>query len=335
MWQVADFPPPEPESDASEHPGAGAATPALSRPRHGLTAWAVSVVVTSAAIVLFRATDTALKIEPFLAMAALPVFLLCLHVVYTYLRPDRRIGAVTGGLAVVIWAGLVAGVSALAALRSDAPLIDDFLAHTDAAFGIDTPALVAWVAHHPPAGMVLAIIYATTVPMVFVAVIVSGCMGREARMWQACFVFASSANLCVLLSAFLPAIDAIIHFGTPPDILALLPDGAGRFHASIFEAYRSGALTAVDSRHLQGVVTFPSFHAIMALLTAYALHDIRILSPFAWLWSGLVVLSTIPIGGHYAVDLLAGGVVWGILTMAFRMRLAPSRPPSAAIKRMS
>jgi membrane-associated phospholipid phosphatase len=94
-------------------------------------------------------------------------------------------------------------------------------------------------------------------------------------------------------------------------------------------------LTAVDSRHLQGVVTFPSFHAIMALLTAYALHDIRILSPFAWLWSGLVVLSTIPIGGHYAVDLLAGGVVWGILTMAFRMRPAPSRPPSAAIKRMN
>ena len=201
--------------------------PASSQSGPRPAAWTTCVLMTIAAFALLRATDTGLEIGGFLATAALVLTLVVVHLVYTWRRPDALISAATGGLAVLIWAGVVAGVTALAALRTGAPLIDSSLAHTDAVLGLDTPALVAWVARHPPLGMVLAIVYGSTVPMVFAAVLLLAATHREARMWQTCIVFAGSAGFCTLVSAFLPAIGAVIHYETPPEILAMLPAGAG------------------------------------------------------------------------------------------------------------
>ncbi|HET7576567.1 MAG TPA: hypothetical protein VFK19_08400 [Sphingomicrobium sp.] len=35
-------------------------------------------------------------------------------------------------------------------------------------------------------------------------------------------------------------------------------------------------------------------------------------------WQGLVILSTIPIGGHYVIDLMAGSVCWAAAHMFWR-----------------
>ncbi len=162
--------------------------------------------------------------------------------------------------------------------------------------------------------------------MVFAAILILAVTGRESRMWQSCCVFAGAGGFYALLSAFLPAIAAFAHYGEPSDILAMLPSGAGLFHLPIVEAYRSQALDTVDIRYLQGVVTFPSFHAVMALLAAYALQDVRGLAAPAWIWGGLIIVSTIPVGGHYAIDLLAGGALWASLTLLVQGRVRPAWP---------
>jgi membrane-associated phospholipid phosphatase len=151
-------------------------------------------------------------------------------------------------------------------------------------------------------------------------------------MWELCFTFAGSAVVCAFLSALVPAIGAFAYYGVPPDVLARLPPGAGRFHLLIFEEYRSGALDTVDLRQLEGVVTFPSFHAAMALMTAHAVRDMRWLFRLLSVWSGVILISTIPIGGHYAVDLLAGAVVWAAFAFSrqnpsYKLQAAPSSLP--------
>ena len=107
-----------------------------------------------------------------------------------------------------------------------------------------------------------------------------------------------------------------------PGVLALLPAGAGRYYLPVFDAYRSGVLMTADIRHVDGVVSFPSFHAAMALMTAHALRGVpRLLGP-ALAWCGLVLASTIPIGGHYVADVLAGAVVWAGFALLPRARPA-------------
>jgi membrane-associated phospholipid phosphatase len=293
------------------------------------------VLSTGAAALLLLATKTSIEARSLLAAATLPTLLAGAHFYYAIRRPNALFSAATGGLAVVIWGGFSAAVISLAALRAGAPLVDSSLAAVDAAMGLHTPYLVGWFAAHPLAAAVLARAYNSTVPAIFVAVPILACTGREAQMWQACSVFVTSAAVCALISAFLPAVGAFAHYGTSPDILESLPASTGLFHLAALEAYRSGTVDSIDLRQLQGVVTFPSFHAVMALIVTHALKDLR--GPFRliWIWCALVLISTIPIGGHYAVDLLAGGALWGVLThmTAPKPRLAqvnqrfPPEPP--------
>jgi len=296
-------------------------------PRVGLRSatWVFCFLSTIAVLVLLRATNTVLEIGPLLAAVGGVLVLAGLHLVYTRLRPDPCIGAVSGGLATVTWAGFMAGIAALAGLRTGAPLIDAQLAHADAALHLDTAALVAWLARHPPTGRILEIAYVSAVPVVFATVVLLALTRRAVLMWELCFTFAATATVSAFACAFVPAVGAFAHYGIPLEILAEMPNGAGRFHLPTFESYRSGVLDTVDVRHLEGVVTFPSFHAAMALMTAYAVRDVRGMAGPAWIWSGVVTISTIPIGGHYAVDLVAGAAVWVAFALLARTRTAAGK----------
>ena len=62
---------------------------------------------------------------------------------------------------------------------------------------------------------------------------------------------------------------------------------------------------------LGGIVCFPSYHTVMAVLFTWAHRGMRSLWPFAAL--NMVILLAIPtIGDHYFVDVLAGGLVAAI-----------------------
>ena len=250
--------------------------------------WIACFVSTIFACVLFWATDTSISLSSVLIVLCLVAVPISLHVIYTVLRPDPLIGPIAGSVAAVSWAGFVAGGTALAALRTHAPLVDAYL---------------------------------STVPLLLVTLVFLGLTQRKTLMWELCSAFVGSATFCAFASAVIPAIGAFAYYRIPSGILSLLPVGAGLFHLSIFEGYRSGMLDTVDVRNLGGVVCFPSFHSAMAFMIAFALRGFSWLSVFSSVWCGLILISTIPIGGHYFVDLLAGLIVWATFT---QLALTPS-----------
>ena len=272
--------------------------------------WAACIIATFALAALLHATGTEVQRGSVTIMTAIVLVLTCLHYVYARMRPDPLIAAATGGLATLLWAGLVAGMVALAGLRTGAALIDVDLAYADALLGADTQELVAWTARHPLIGRLLNAAYLSTVPAVFITAMFLACKHRPKRMWELCLSFAALGILCAFSSALMPADGAFIHYGVSPDILSELPSNAGVFHMQVVEAYRSGTRTMVDVFQLEGVATFPSFHTAMAVMTAYAVRSMGGLTVVAAIWCGLVVASTVPIGGHYVIDLIAGIVVW-------------------------
>jgi hypothetical protein len=78
-------------------------------------------------------------------------------------------------------------------------------------------------------------------------------------------------------------------------------------------------VVAVMTSLTLGVLTFPSFHAVSAVLYAWAFWPIRWLRPLALLCNGAMMAAT-PVGwGHYLVDLLAGIVVAAAAIYAARL----------------
>jgi PAP2 superfamily protein len=239
-------------------------------------------------------------------------FLVGAHIVYRWWRPEPVISDICGALAVITLSAAAAGIISLAGLRLGAPLIDGNLAAYDSALLFDTRSIVVAVANATAFAGLLGLAYVSSFPILFASVVLLGWTRHVRPLWQLAFVFAFTAVGCATLSVFLPAAGAFSHFAFPAEVLGGLPSGAGVYHLPKLEYYRHAVAPTISMSSLQGVVTFPSFHCCLALMTAFAYVEHRWLFLFSVLWNGLVILSTIPIGGHYIVDLPAGAALWGV-----------------------
>ena len=111
----------------------------------------------------------------------------------------------------------------------------------------------------------------------------------------------------------------------------LVPYTSGRQERTAKGSHR-WALRDGTLRHLDvipdGIITFPSYHTAVALICGWATWRIRWIGPLNAVFAGLVILTTLPIGGHHLMDLIGGAaVVAASLKVA---RAVEQRVPSEA-----
>lgn len=70
----------------------------------------------------------------------------------------------------------------------------------------------------------------------------------------------------------------------------------------------------LDMSDIAGFVSFPSWHVLLAMFSAFTIGRVRGLKIPCMLWAALVALSTLTTGWHYGVDVISGLVV-GCLAM--------------------
>jgi len=76
-----------------------------------------------------------------------------------------------------------------------------------------------------------------------------------------------------------------------------------------------------------GIISFPSFHATMAVMWTLALRDMRFGFYVATFVNGLMLLACMPIGYHYLVDVIVGGTIgFGSLRIACFNLNQPRQP---------
>ena len=140
---------------------------------------------------------------------------------------------------------------------------------------------------------------------------------RRTQRARALVCYAGGLMIVTLVSTLLPAVGNI----ADADLSRLpgLPAGSGTYHLPVFHYYYDGAGAVLGTAHLSGVAVFPSFHTIMGLVIATSLHGTRF-APVGALAGVATIVSAVPIGGHYIVDILAAVAVW-----AATMKLGTSR----------
>ena len=60
---------------------------------------------------------------------------------------------------------------------------------------------------------------------------------------------------------------------------------------------------------MEGIVTMPSYHTVLAVLLTYAFRRTGLVGYGIATLNFVMLLSIPPIGGHYLVDVLAGGAL--------------------------
>lgn len=292
--------------------------------------WASIALAIPMALGILDATEMTLALTSAVPLLFCTVLLAAAHLRYRCSAPDVRLAMATGALAMLICAGMLAGIISNAGLRLRRPLIDDLLSTLDTRIGVDTAQLVLAFSGYARELQVLAFAYSSTLPLCFIVILCLAVRGQVERAWEA----AGSFSVCIvgssLFGAIYPAIGNFWHANLDATTVVGLPRGSGTFYLPAFVALYDGTDPVLDLTRLEGVVTFPSFHFVMALILGWAMRGNGLLSWVMIFWSATIAASTIPIGGHYVVDLLGGFALW----IAVIASLHVSRPLTQAPLRL-
>ena len=202
-------------------------------------------------------------------------------------------------LGFAIFVALGAGATLLSYLAATlaSPFADPWLARADAALGFDWPAWNGFVKAHPLFQRLLRIAYVSMQIQVVLLLFVLPLSGRGGRNLEFIATMGVSLLPTIALSGLFPAESAWIHHRALGD--------EGLAYLAHLKALREGSMTTIDLRGLTGLITFPSYHSVMAVLLAYAARG-TFLSFLSLVLNALMLVSVPTEGGHYLTDAIAG-----------------------------
>jgi membrane-associated phospholipid phosphatase len=220
-----------------------------------------------------------------------------------------RMADCCGTLGLAWLAGLAGGMMSLAGLRFHLPLADRSLLQLDQALGVDTPRLVEWLLSQTAWPATITMSYNYTVPVICLSLVAQSLAGRRVEAWRAALCFIGALLTVCVISILTPAKGLGMWLST--DVLAQLPNGAARyFWPSFDQFYSPNADPILTLAAIDGVVSFPSFHTVMGLITVALWRHSPVAFGLATAWFVQMMIGTLPLGGHYFVDLLGGAAVW-------------------------
>lgn len=224
---------------------------------------------------------------------------------YTRWRADVRLASGLASTAQVVAFAAVAAPLSYVAAASAMPLQDSLLDAMDHALGLDWRTLLQRMNEWPALFAFLRPIYLSLMVQMTLAVLCLAFSGRlvRLRVYTLAFIFAALATIAV--SALLPAAGAWPHYGlTAVDSPHIVPSVQTSW--PVFFGLRDGSLRLLVGAGSEGIITFPSLHATLAVILIIALWPIALLR---WPVFGLnmLMLAATPIdGSHYFIDVFAG-----------------------------
>ena len=218
------------------------------------------------------------------------------------------------GAVFIAYGPLLLVMSYLAAYRGNA-LCDAELLSFDALLGFDWLRWAAFLRTHPACDALLALAYGSLVPQLCLTIMVLSHMGRVDRNKELFWTVLVSSLITAVVFDLFPAVGPFAYFNVDLD---------RAIHLKHLVELRSGAVHSYSVLQLQGLIAFPSYHTVLAVLIPYVHRGSRYtFMPFIVL-NALMLVSTPSHGGHYFADIV-GGVLTTLGAIAL-VRIVMRRP---------
>lgn len=273
------------------------------------------------------ALDAASAVLPALTCAGLEG----LATFYSTRRLEPRFAVSLSSLAQVIAFSACAALLSYAVAATGGPLWDGTLQAVDQSLGLDWLAYLHGFNEHPWISFVLSLAYRSLMPQMILLIIALGFGGHLRAVPEFVLSFVLAALATILLSGLMPAMAMFVHLGLRPDDFPRLDPAAAYVHIAHLSGLRDGTLRSISLDQLEGIITFPSFHAALGVLFTRYLWICRVTR-----WPGLalntMLVAATPIdGGHYFIDVGAGALIAvGAIAIAHRL-VRPSRGDSELV----
>lgn len=267
------------------------------------------VAVSLVSIGTWATAGIGLKTKSLVLVLLMAAALVGLSAFYTVKRPDPRLARLVRGMAEFLVVSVMIGALSYAGVALARPLRDETFLAWDLALGFDWRFWLGVVNDHPMVHYVLMVAYHSMLPQAVIAVIVLATCRAYARLDTYLLAYSLAAIVAVIISTGLPALSPVVHLGImPADHPNITLAVSMEFRDQVL-ALREGRMGMVDLSGAQGLVTFPSFHTVCAVLFLITFRTVPYLRWVSLVLNSLMLIS-IPIeGSHYLVDVLAGAVL--------------------------
>lgn len=210
-------------------------------------------------------------------------------------------------------------VCTFVAMRTALPLQDVLLADLDRALGLDWPAYVRFVDHSMVASQVLRSAYESAFfQLTFVPLLLCAC-GLPGRAYRLVGCYGLLVAISSIIAVFFPSVSAYGGYRFDGSTLANVDSQNGYFFLQSFNAIRSEHDFVLSASTAAGIITFPSIHAGVAALLAWAAWPSRLLRyPIGGL-NVLMAIGAITHGAHYFVDIFAGFAIAAVAVFCSKM----------------
>ena len=227
---------------------------------------------------------------------------------YRRWRPDERLASGAENTAQLIAFAAVAAPLSYLAASANLPLQDQMLDVFDRTLHLDWRGLLNWANGAPTIYAVLHPIYLSLTLQMTAAALGLAFTGRLLRLRLYLLAFIVAALITIAISAFLPAAGAWPYYGLSA---AASPHVTPAVSTSwpVFYGLRDGSFRMLVAIGSEGIISFPSLHAALAVILVIALWPVPILGWMVFALN-LAMLAATPIdGSHYFSDVLAGVAV--------------------------
>ena len=190
--------------------------------------------------------------------------------------------------------------------------IDLLLMRADSFFGYDWASFASVVAASPFWASLLKFVYLSSMPQLIAAIVILGFSNQKDQLHQFILTGVFAALMTIGFWGFFPSSGPAAYATLPPEISNGVRLVVGSEYGSELNRLIAEGVQKLSPSDSLGLIAFPSFHTVMALMVVVFLRGYK---P-GWLFVAALNLLMIPAilvhGGHHFVDLLGGIAVFGI-----------------------
>jgi membrane-associated phospholipid phosphatase len=269
-----------------------------------------SIVLAVAAYALALAAGELLEVRAS-ALDGIPLFLGPAAFLHTYNRlvfpRAARLTQAIEAASVMIVLGLSLACLSYIGAMADLPLRDHAMIAVDRHLGFDWLSVMAGLDRWPGVLMLLDGAYATFTSQLIATVLVLIVARRSGELDRFLVTFVCATLIAEVTSTLVPTVGPMTALAGNTEFAHLAT--LGRATGETVLALRRGTLTVIDLDAINGIISFPSLHAAVAVIVPFTL---RWNKPLFWAFvvlDGVMFVSAVPSGNHYVTDVAAGVMV--------------------------
>ncbi len=255
-------------------------------------------------------------------LACILISLLAIGFLYGYSGRSRRLS--DAGHYAALWVAFSVADFILTYLAATLtmPLRDAEFVAIDAAMGFHWLAWSRFIWAHRVIRLPLFIAYFTFLPQIIGSILYFAHTEQTGRNAELIWIAMLGLIITTIVSAVLPAVGPYVHFfgRQTGDIVVLM-------------SLRDHAAQSFAMSSLRGIITFPSFHTVLAITFIYVHRPpSRSFIPVAIL-NGLMLIAIPSEGHHYLIDMISGAVVAAICIAIVRAAMRQRKRVTETVSR--